>query len=145
MSHRNSATEGTILFDGKHLRVDEVRSLVGYVPQEDVMMASLTVRETLHFYAKLTLSRKEFTKEMREKRVEQLITELHLQKCADTYVGNELIKGISGGEKRRTSIAVALLNEPGILFLDEVILLTHNSLTCCSQLLVWTVPHLYLS
>jgi len=51
--------------------------------------------------------------------VEELIAVLGLKKCADTYVGNDLIRGISGGEKKRTSIGVELLINPSIMFLDE--------------------------
>ena len=54
----------------------------------------------------------------KKKHVEQIIMSLGLQKCADTYIGNSVIRGVSGGEKKRTSIGVELLINPSILFLD---------------------------
>lgn len=51
--------------------------------------------------------------------MEEIISVLGLTKCADTYVGNALIRGVSGGEKKRTSIGVELLINPSIIFLDE--------------------------
>ena len=51
--------------------------------------------------------------------VDEMIKTLRLEKCADTMIGNELIKGISGGEKKRVSIGVELITQPSILFLDE--------------------------
>lgn len=57
--------------------------------------------------------------EEKKEQVEQIIRSLGLQKCADTYLGNNVIRGVSGGEKKRTSIGVELLINPSILFLDE--------------------------
>ena len=91
---------------------------VGYVPQNDHLMAALTVRETLDFYAQLKLP-KEWTPDQKKERVEKIIQELHLTKCSNTLIGNDgLIRGVSGGELKRISIAVELLNEPSVLFLD---------------------------
>jgi len=59
------------------------------------------------------------TPEERKLRVEEIIEVLGLTKCADTYVGNAIIRGVSGGEKKRTSIGVELLINPSIIFLDE--------------------------
>lgn len=55
----------------------------------------------------------------RTRMVEDIIELLHLQDCADVLVGSEMIKGISGGEKKRTAIGVELVTRPSILFLDE--------------------------
>lgn len=57
--------------------------------------------------------------EQKIKKVENLITDLGLEKCADTIIGNSFIKGISGGERKRVSIGVELLSNPSLLFLDE--------------------------
>ena len=54
----------------------------------------------------------------KKEHVDQIIVSLGLQKCADTYVGNNVIRGVSGGEKKRTSIGVELLINPSIIFLD---------------------------
>lgn len=63
---------------------------------------------------RLKLSAKE-----RKERVENLIKDLGLTKCADTRVGNQLIRGLSGGERKRASIGVELITNPSLIFLDE--------------------------
>lgn len=73
-----------------------------YVMQTDVLMQTLTVRETLKFAADLKLN--ESTK-VKEEKMLHLAKNLKLDNCLDTLVGGILIKGISGGEKKRTSIA----------------------------------------
>lgn len=52
-------------------------------------------------------------------RVEEVISELNLNSCANTKIGNALVRGISGGERKRTSIGVELIKDPSVLFLDE--------------------------
>lgn len=89
-----------------------------YVMQQDVLLPSLTVRETLKYSADLRLP-PSTTPAQREKVVEEVILELGLKECADTRVGSSQHKGCSGGEKRRTSIGVQLLANPSVLFLDE--------------------------
>ena len=84
--------------------------------QEDIFLASLTVKETLTFRAKLVFG-KNATDENVKKRVESVIEELGLKKCANTRVGGGLITGISGGEKKRLAIALELISKPSILFL----------------------------
>jgi ABC-type multidrug transport system ATPase subunit len=85
--------------------------------QEDLLFATFTPRECFRFIASMRLVK--LTPEERNERVEETIQVLGLSKCADTYVGNALIRGISGGEKKRTSIGVELLINPSIIFLDE--------------------------
>ena len=89
-----------------------------YVMQEDVLLPTLTVRETLQYSADLRLP-PPTTPEERRTIVEQVIRELGLKECADTRVGTNVHKGCSGGEKRRTSIGVQLLANPSVLFCDE--------------------------
>jgi ABC-type multidrug transport system ATPase subunit len=120
MSHRFSdkhlQTSGTILYNDDD-RLESVRS--AYVMQHDVLLPTLTVRETLQFAAELRLPPPTSAVERRAI-VEELILELGLKECADTRIGNSDHKGCSGGEKRRTSLAVQLLANPSVLFLDEV-------------------------
>jgi len=68
------------------------------------------------FSAKLRLKG---TQAERTDRVETMIRELELENCADTLVGSTLEKGISGGEKRRTSLGIELLTDPPVIYLDE--------------------------
>ncbi len=84
--------------------------------QDDILEATLTPREILLFTAKLKLNVSEIEK---EKRVDKMMKELNLGHCRDTQIGNNLIRGVSGGERKRTSIAVELISDPQIVFLDE--------------------------
>jgi len=113
-SQRLSKT-GVIRFNGSE-SVDSVRH--AYVMQQDVLLPTLTVRETLRYSADLRLPA-ETTARQRVQIVEEVILELGLKDCADTRIGNSQHRGCSGGEKRRTSIGVQLLANPSVLFLDE--------------------------
>ena len=88
--------------------------LSAYVVQEDILLPTLTIRETLQYAADLRLVTPSNVAE-RHKIVEEVILELGLKECASTRV-----KGCSGGEKRRTSLGVQMLANPSVLFLDEV-------------------------
>lgn len=111
-------TSGQILINGKPNTPRVVRKTIAHVRQDDRLLPHLTVRETLVFVAKLRLPT-HFTKAQRDKRVDDVIAELRLRQCANTRVGNDYVRGVSGGERRRVSIAVQLLWNPGILILDE--------------------------
>lgn len=111
-------TSGQILINSKPNTPRVVRKTIAHVRQDDRLLPHLTVRETLVFVAKLRLPT-HFTKAQRDKRVDDVIAELRLRQCANTRVGNDFVRGVSGGERRRVSIAVQLLWNPGILILDE--------------------------
>ena len=90
-----------------------------YVTQTDVLLPSLTVRETLFYAASLRLP-SSTTSQQHRQLVEEIILELGLKECADTRVGDGSRKGgCSGGERRRVSIGVQMLRNPSVLFLDE--------------------------
>ena len=107
---------GRTLYNGNQ-NLSSVRS--AYVMQQDVLLPTLTVRETLQYSADLRLP-PPTTAEERRTIVEEVILELGLKECANTRIGNNEHKGCSGGEKRRTSLAVQLLANPSVLFCDEV-------------------------
>uniref|UniRef100_H3B4U4 ATP-binding cassette sub-family G member 8 n=1 Tax=Latimeria chalumnae TaxID=7897 RepID=H3B4U4_LATCH len=109
---------GQILVNGKSSTQQLAKKCIAHVRQDDRLLPNLTVRETLSVVARLRLP-KHFTDLQRDKRVDDVIAELRLRQCADTRVGNEYIRGVSGGERRRVSIGVQLLWNPGILILDE--------------------------
>ncbi|KFP45852.1 ATP-binding cassette sub-family G member 2, partial [Chlamydotis macqueenii] len=90
----------------------------GYVVQDDVVMGTLTVRENLKFSAALRLP-KSVKEQEKNERVNQIIKELGLSKVADSKVGTQFIRGVSGGERKRTNIGMELITDPAILFLDE--------------------------
>ena len=107
---------GDIKYNGNQ-KLSSIRS--AYVMQQDVLLPSLTVRETLRYAAELRLPPPTTTEERRQI-VEDVILELGLKECENTRIGNNVHKGCSGGEKRRTSLAVQMLANPSVLFLDEV-------------------------
>ncbi|KAM9808435.1 ATP-binding cassette sub-family G member 8 [Syngnathus typhle] len=111
-------TSGHILINGRPNTPQLVKKSIAHVRQDDRLLPHLTVRETLAFVAKLRLPT-HFTQAQRDQRVDDVIAELRLRQCAHTRVGNDYVRGISGGERRRVSIAVQLLWNPGILILDE--------------------------
>ncbi|XP_005390993.1 PREDICTED: ATP-binding cassette sub-family G member 8 isoform X2 [Chinchilla lanigera] len=116
--HGGRMRSGQIWINGQPSTPRLVRKCVAHVRQHDQLLPHLTVRETLAFVAQMRLPRT-FSQAQRDKRVEDVIAELRLRQCADTRVGNAYVRGVSGGERRRVSIGVQLLWNPGILILDE--------------------------
>ncbi|XP_033827771.1 broad substrate specificity ATP-binding cassette transporter ABCG2d [Periophthalmus magnuspinnatus] len=108
---------GEVLIDGAP-QPPNFKCLSGYVVQEDVVMGTLTVKENLCFSAALRLPISVPQSE-KEARVNHLIKDLGLTKVADTMVGSPMSRGISGGERKRTSIGMELISDPSVLFLDE--------------------------
>ncbi|KAF2115591.1 ABC transporter-like protein [Lophiotrema nucula] len=110
---------GAMTFNGLQPSEDVVHAICSFVTQDDdALLASLTVRETLRYAAGLRLP-KWMSKKQKIQKAEDILLKMGLKDCADNLVGNDLIKGISGGEKRRVTIAVQILTEPRILLLDE--------------------------
>ncbi|CAD7955911.1 unnamed protein product [Amoebophrya sp. A120] len=130
----------------KEMDFNDLRSTVAYVMQEDHLLPTQTVKETLMFAARLKLTKKQKqehnqkmltpsssgTKSRRkicknlllteaeiEQRVEETLTDLDLQAVKDVAIGSALKKGLSGGQKKRVSTAIELLGRPKLLFLDE--------------------------
>ncbi|KAH7289660.1 hypothetical protein KP509_30G013300 [Ceratopteris richardii] len=106
-----------------HLNGSNGRSLtngrsIAYVTQDDTLIGTLTVRETIMYSANLRLPGGSSSPEKLEL-VEKAILEMGLSDSADTPVGNWHLRGLSGGEKRRLSIALEILTRPYVLFLDE--------------------------
>ncbi|KAM9476979.1 broad substrate specificity ATP-binding cassette transporter ABCG2-like [Clarias gariepinus] len=112
-----SGLSGEVLIDGAP-QPSNFKCLSGYVVQDDIVMGTLTVRENLCFSAALRLSSSIKQKE-KEARVNRLISELGLSEVANKRVGTQLIRGISGGERKRTSIGMEMIINPAVLFLDE--------------------------
>ncbi|XP_042322999.1 ATP-binding cassette sub-family G member 8 [Sceloporus undulatus] len=115
--HGGKITSGEILINGKPTTRQLVKKCTAHVREDDRLLPNLTVRETLMFIAKLRLAK--ISDSEKEKRVEDVIAELRLRQCANTRVGNEYIRGASGGERRRVSIGVQLLWNPGILIFSD--------------------------
>ncbi|KAF8310725.1 P-loop containing nucleoside triphosphate hydrolase protein [Clavulina sp. PMI_390] len=110
--------KGTVLFNGQPAQRN-MRGLVAFVEQyDDHHYSALTVRETLRYASILRLPA-DVPLKRKIARAEEVLHMLGLRECANTLVGGPLLKGISGGEKRRLSLAVQMINDPSILIVDE--------------------------
>lgn len=109
--------EGCITVNGYPLDAPEARQLIGFVPQDDLLIEELTVYQNLWFTARLCFARLSDT-EIKE-RVDDVLKELDLEGIKDLEVGSPIRKTISGGQRKRLNIALELIREPAILYLDE--------------------------
>jgi len=108
---------GKIAVGGRIIEPSSYQHVFGYVMQDDAMMGTMTPREVMLFGARLRLHNE--AAEATIGVLDDMIESLGLSKCADTMVGNELIKGISGGERKRAAVGAELITNPEITFLDE--------------------------
>lgn len=113
------ATVGDFYLNGEKVRDDEFKSVIGFVDQDDTLLPTLTVHETILDSALLRLP-KEMSRSAKEQKVEDVERQLGIHHIRDQKIGSEETgRGISGGEKRRVGIACELVTSPSILFLDE--------------------------
>jgi ABC transport system ATP-binding/permease protein len=117
------ATEGTVLYDNRDLYADyaELRHRIGLVPQEDVIYLDLTPRRFLGYAAELRFPG-DTSPEERNNRVQEIIDELKLMHTTQEQPeppADRRSATLSGGQKKRVSIALELLTKPSVLFLDE--------------------------
>jgi len=110
---------GDILINGLNLQGNnqEFEGMIGYIPQDDLLMEELTVRQNLLFNAQLCLDGQSV--EEVDVAVDNLLTELDLFDARNLKVGSPLNKYISGGQRKRLNIALELIREPHLLFVDE--------------------------
>jgi ABC-type multidrug transport system ATPase subunit/ABC-type multidrug transport system permease subunit len=118
--NKRGQTSGSFFVNGEKVTDTEFKSVVGFVDQEDTMLPTLTVHETILTSALLRLPR-DMSKAAKEQRVFEVERQLGIHHIRDSLIGSEEGKGrgISGGEKRRVGIACELVTSPSILFLDE--------------------------
>ncbi|XP_045798337.1 ABC transporter G family member 20-like [Trifolium pratense] len=109
---------GTVTLNGEVLESSLQKVISAYVMQDDLLFPMLTVEETLMFSAEFRLPRS-LSKSKKKARVQALIDQLGLQRAANTVIGDEGHRGVSGGERRRVSIGTDIIHDPIILFLDE--------------------------
>lgn len=115
LTGQRPADEGVVHYAGRDLYVeyDELRQRIGLVPQSDLLHAPLTVRTALTYGAKLRFPR-DTTQDERAARVDAVMTELGLSERSDLRIDR-----LSGGQRKRTSVALELLTKPSLMFLDE--------------------------
>lgn len=117
LQSKNLEVSGEIRVNGvDRSQVPNFGVFSAYIQQDDVLYQTMTVKECIEFAAKLRFLG---TPEERDKRIADIIRDLKLTKCQDTKIGGIFIKGISGGERKRTSIGVELITDPSLIFLDE--------------------------
>ena len=109
--------EGTITINGHSITEPEAKSLIGFVPQDDLLIEELTVYQNLWFTAKFCFEG--MSDEELDKRVMKTLKDLGLDATKDLKVGSAINKYISGGQRKRLNIALELIREPAVLFLDE--------------------------
>ena len=93
--------------NGVEINPTKMKDLSGFVFQDDVILDTMTVREAITMSAKLRLP-KEISEKEKTERVEELISMLRLNKAADTIIGNTTVKGVSGGERKRSALAMEM-------------------------------------
>lgn len=117
LAHRIKKYEGQVAINGSELDHDVLTYLCSYVPQTDSLWSALTVNENLMYASRLYSP--SFDERKHTERVDGVLTDLGLVGCQDVKIGNVLLRGVSGGQKRRASIGVELVSGRSVLFLDE--------------------------
>ncbi|XP_072977594.1 ABC transporter G family member 22-like [Typha angustifolia] len=112
-----NTVEGSVTYNDEPYN-KSLKRRIGFVTQDDVLFAHLTVRETLTYAALLRLP-KTMTKKQKEEKAMDVIYELGLERCQDTMIGGSFVRGVSGGERKRVCIGNEIIINPSLLFLDE--------------------------
>ena len=108
---------GRLHINGFSLEQASTEGVIGYVPQDDLLFEELTVYQNLYFNAKTCFS--DFSEDLIDKTVHKVLDDLDLEDIKDLKVGDPLNKTISGGQRKRLNIALELMREPSVLFVDE--------------------------
>lgn len=116
--HKRGHVSGEIYLNGTEIDDTKYKQMIGFVDQNDLLMPTLTVHETVLYSALLRLPRA-MDDDAKRIRVLETMSELGIMGIKDRIIGDETNRGISGGEKRRVAIACELVTSPSILFLDE--------------------------
>ncbi|MGK7394722.1 MAG: ATP-binding cassette domain-containing protein [Candidatus Cyclobacteriaceae bacterium M3_2C_046] len=117
----NKPSQGKILINGIDINSEKdkekIQGVIGYVSQDDLLIEELTVYENLYYNAKLCFA--QLNEEALDKKVMEVLASLGLDQRKDIKVGSVLDKKISGGQRKRLNIALELIREPSVLFVDE--------------------------
>ena len=109
--------EGSITINGHDIQEPTAKALIGYVPQDDLLIEELTVYQNLYYTARLCFAG--LSHHAIHHRVIEVLSQLDLLPAKDLKVGSAINKYISGGQRKRLNIALELIREPAVLFLDE--------------------------
>jgi ABC-type multidrug transport system ATPase subunit len=111
--------EGEILINGYNLYTEkeQLKGVIGFIPQDDLLLEDLTVEQNLYYNARLCLD--DYDEEKIREVVKEVLTDLDLYEIRNLKVGKPLNKVISGGQRKRVNIGLELIREPSILFVDE--------------------------
>ena len=139
--------------NGNLAKMEDCTDFMGFVPQDDIVYAELTVKENLIFAGKLKLPRGtplEYISDL----ADDVIADLGLTRVANSMVGDVTRRGVSGGEKKRVNIGLELMSKPSILFLDKP---TRQVLLCLTLhltlylyhfiniiLCLFNIPHIFI-
>lgn len=110
--------EGEFRLNGREYSRSTLKAMSAYVMQDDLLHAELTVQETLNYAARLRMG-SAVTHQQRQARIDEVLRLLGISHTRNVIIGNTRRKGISGGERKRVSVAIELLNRPKLVFLDE--------------------------
>jgi ABC transport system ATP-binding/permease protein len=112
-------TSGDLYINGFNINTDneDIKGLIGYVPQDDMLIEELTVYQNLYFNARLCFG--DYTEEQLRNTVEKVLLDLDLYEIRDLQVGDLMNKKVSGGQRKRLNIGLELMREPVVLFIDE--------------------------
>jgi ABC transport system ATP-binding/permease protein len=112
-------TSGNLYINGYDINSDaeELKGLIGFVPQDDMLIEELTVYQNLYFNARLCFG--DYNEEQLKNTVEKVLQDLDLYEIKDLQVGDMMNKKVSGGQRKRLNIGLELMREPVVLFIDE--------------------------
>lgn len=119
LNGNEAPSRGSVLINGIdiHKEKEKIEGIIGYVPQDDLLMEDLTVHENLYYAARLCFSH--YSEDEIDDLVNQTLINLGLYDTRDLKVGSPLDKKISGGQRKRLNIGLELLREPSVMFVDE--------------------------
>jgi ABC-type multidrug transport system ATPase subunit len=116
---KTQPTAGNIFINGYDLNAEseKLTGLIGFVPQDDMLIEELTVYQNMYFNARLCFG--DFNEDQLNKTVDKVLADLDLMDIKDLQVGDPMNKKVSGGQRKRLNIGLELMREPGVLFVDE--------------------------
>jgi ABC transport system ATP-binding/permease protein len=116
---KTKPTSGNLYINGYDINEDseELKGLIGFVPQDDMLIEELTVYQNLYFNARLCFG--DYNEEQIKNTVQKVLQDLDLYEIKDLQVGDIMNKKVSGGQRKRLNIGLELMREPVVLFIDE--------------------------